>query len=90
MLKRFVFFSVAYQLDVSRVNARTVAILQNRGPVPDSRAFGFALVRALVTPHIVRRMERHGIQTFVKLSAKVYLGKSLLLLLVPALVIICS
>ena len=64
---------MAYILDTSRVNAKTVAQLQGRSW--ESRDFGFALVRELVTEHIRRRMEAPGVQTFVKLAAQCYLGK---------------
>lgn len=62
-------------LDVARVNARTVAMLQERDAVPASRHFGFDLVRGLVTPHIKRRMGTRGIQKFILQSQALYLGK---------------
>lgn len=70
-----IFLSVAYLLDVGRVNAKTVAHLQKRDSVPDSRHFGFDLVRGLVTPHLKRRMNQKGIQKFIQLSQTLYLGK---------------
>jgi hypothetical protein len=51
---------------------------------PDTRKFGNNLVRCLVTPHILRRMKKHGIQNFVKTKARCYLGKDLYLLWVFA------
>jgi hypothetical protein len=129
MFKFFVCFLVAYMLDVSRVNSRTVSLLQeashmliffkcdslkpqtscafctntwhrriffqntdsrflygfelpnfilsDQGRVtPDTRRFGHNLVRSLVTPHILRRIMKHGIQNFVKNKARCYLGKN--------------
>jgi hypothetical protein len=107
-----VFCAVAYMLDTSRVNARTIAMLQEvnvfsltsctalrslksiiividlnplifqfiayfpqgQPLLQDTRKFGNALIRALVTPHILRRLQRHGIQTYIKMKAHVYLG----------------
>ena len=71
----YLLLSVAFLLDTARVNSRTVAILQEDGDVPTTRAYGFELVKALVTPHIVTRMASPGIQNFVKMSAQLYLGK---------------
>lgn len=68
------FGSAAYMFDTSRVNARTVALLREAGDVLPARSFGFAIVRELVTPHIQRRMVGPGIQTYVVLNAKCYLG----------------
>jgi len=42
---------------------------------PDTRAFGYNLARQLVTPHILRRVTKNGIQNFVKTKARCYLGK---------------
>jgi hypothetical protein len=61
-------------IDTARVNARTVALLQNRDDVLASRGFGFAIVREFVTPHIRRRMQKPGVQKFVLLHAECYLG----------------
>jgi hypothetical protein len=44
---------------------------------PDTRKFGNNLVRCLVTPHILRRIKKHGVQNFVKTKARCYLGKYL-------------
>jgi hypothetical protein len=75
----FLPFSAAYMIDTARVNARTVALLREAGPVLPSRSYGFALVRELVTPHIKRRMVKNGIQKYVVLNAKCYLGMLLVL-----------
>jgi hypothetical protein len=62
-------------LDVARVNARTVGEIQaergSLGQALGSREFARELVRELVTPHIQRRMQMRGIQTYVKLKARV-------------------
>ena len=42
----------------------------------DTRTFGYNLARQLVTPHILRRVTKHGIQNFVKTKARCYLGKN--------------
>ncbi len=65
---------LCYMLDTARVNARTVALLQNSSVVPDTRDFGYDLVRDLVTPHIKRRVQMHGIQRYVKIKAESYFG----------------
>ena len=41
----------------------------------DTRTFGYNLARQLVTPHILRRLTRAGIQNHVKTKARCYLGK---------------
>jgi hypothetical protein len=41
----------------------------------DTRTYGYNLARQLVTPHILRRVTRAGIQNFVKTKARCYLGK---------------
>ena len=72
--KCFRFFSVAFIIDTARVNARAVAEAQDTGvKIPANRFFAFAIVRALVTPHIQRRMTRPGVQRFVKVNAECYL-----------------
>lgn len=43
---------------------------------PDTRRFGLALARSLVTPQIQRRITKHGVQNFVKTKARCYLGKN--------------
>jgi hypothetical protein len=45
------------------------------GVTENTRKFGLNLVRELVTPHILRRIQMHGIQNFVKTKARCYLGK---------------
>jgi hypothetical protein len=69
-------FSVAYMLDTARVNGRTIRLLQKerQGPVPNTRQFAQELVRDLVTPHLTRRLQRPGLQTFVKVRAQCYLA----------------
>jgi len=69
-------------IDTARVNARTVAVLRDEGDVPANRIFAFDIVRALVTPHIQRRMTRPGIQRYVKVSAECYLCEYFLSLFV--------
>lgn len=60
-------------IDTARVNARAVAVERDTGVIPGNRVFAFAIVRALVTPHIQRRMAMPGVQRFVKVSAECYL-----------------
>jgi hypothetical protein len=48
--------------------------LQGRATA-DTKQFGHDLVRGLVTPHILRRVQSHGIQNFVKAKARMYLGR---------------
>lgn len=55
---------------------KTPKFLQGR-VTPDTRKFGLALVRSLVTPHIQRRVCKHGVQNFVRTKARCYLGKNL-------------
>ena len=65
---------MAFIIDTARVNARAVAEAQDTGvKIPANRFFAFAIVRALVTPHIQRRMTRPGVQRFVKVNAECYL-----------------
>lgn len=70
---------MAFLIDTARVNARAVAVLRDEGDVLANRMFAFQIVRALVTPHILRRMAKPGIQKFVKVSAECYLCKYFLL-----------
>ena len=67
---------MAFIIDTARVNARTVAVLRDAEKVAANRNFAFLVVRGLVTPHILRRMTKPGIQTHVKTSAENYLGKT--------------
>lgn len=68
-------FPVCFMVDTARVNAQTLWKLKGN-VVRDSRSFGFDIVRGLVTPHILQRMVKPGIQNFVKLSAAVFLGNT--------------
>jgi hypothetical protein len=74
--RRWPMSTLAYMLDTARVNARTIGLIQNRCVVPDTRQFGKELVRDLVTPHIRRRLQMRGLQTYVSMKAHCYLGVS--------------
>ena len=91
----FSFFSVAFIIDTARVNARAVAEAQDTGvKIPANRFFAFAIVRALVTPHIQRRMTRPGVQRFVKVNAECYLCECFFYLffkkLIASFIVLCS
>jgi len=73
--RRWTLSPLCYMLDVSRVNARTVGLLQGGREILDTRNFARQLVRELVTPHIKRRLKKKGIQKFVKIKAECYLKK---------------
>ena len=93
--KCFRFFSVAFIIDTARVNARAVAEAQDTGvKIPANRFFAFAIVRALVTPHIQRRMTRPGVQRFVKVNAECYLCECFFYLffkiLIASFIVLCS
>lgn len=73
--KQFFFFSDCFMADTARVNAQTLWKLKGNA-VRDSRSFGFEVVRGLVTPHILQRMNGPGLQNYVKLCATAFLGKA--------------
>ena len=69
--RRWTLSPLCYMLDVARVNARTVALIQNERFSLGTREFARELVRELVTPHIQRRMQMRGIQTYIKYKVRV-------------------
>jgi len=82
-------------IDTARVNARAVAVAQDTGVEPPAnRFFAFAIVRALVTPHIQRRVTMPGVQRFVRVSAECYLCKCFFYLvfkkLIAYFILLCS
>jgi len=77
--RRWTMNFLAYAIDTARVNARTInMMLREDQKFEDSRVFGFAIARGLVTPHILRRQSGPGIQIYIKKAADAYLGKFLL------------
>jgi hypothetical protein len=72
--RRWPLSPLCYMLDVARVNARTVGLLQEGRVSLDTRNFVRELVRELVTPQIQRRIKMRGIQTYIKIKAEIYLN----------------
>ena len=72
---RWTMNALAFILDTCAVNAITIYGLKKGIPKPDTRDLRFKLVRALVIPHMRRRMTTPGMHTRIKLKAKDILGK---------------
>jgi hypothetical protein len=75
--KRWPMSCLSFMLDTARVNARTIALIQDQRHVPDTRLFAKELVRELVTPHIQRRIMARSLQNHVHVKAQCYLGEDL-------------